>query len=253
MISLQNVSFSYSNKQNKIKDITLEINAGEFFTILGASGCGKSTILKLMAGIENPSLGKIENQSRFSQGFVFQEATLLPWLNVFENIYLPNKISGQNHLKTTNSNSTDKIHQLLRLLKIENTDKLYPSELSGGMKMRVAIARALFADPKVIFLDEPFSALDEVTREQLQFELFNIHKQNQRTSILVTHSLSEAAFLSDRIAFMNRRGEIQKIISSPFSNSQNVSNIRDSQLRYDSNFLEFSKNLKRIWQDVCEK
>lgn len=195
--------------QKKFKDrvvldsLTLSLAAGEFLCLLGPSGCGKSTLLRIMAGLETPTQGRLSwPQQNKSFGFVFQEAQLLNWRNVFENVRLPLELQDQIPRETQDQ----KVREVLRKVQLEKAEHLFPHELSGGMKMRVSIARALASSPKILFMDEPFSALDEVTRFNLQTQLRDLCESEKLSVVFVTHSSYEAAFLADRILLMGQEG-----------------------------------------------
>lgn len=195
--------------QKKFKDrtvldsLTLSLAAGEFLCLLGPSGCGKSTLLRIMAGLEPPTQGRLSwAQQNKNFGFVFQEAQLLNWRNVLENIRLPLELQDQ----IPREIQDQKVREVLRKVQLEKSEHLFPHELSGGMKMRVSIARALVSSPKILFMDEPFSALDEVTRFNLQTQLRDLCESEKLSVVFVTHSSYEAAFLADRILLMGQEG-----------------------------------------------
>ncbi|MDR1614490.1 MAG: ABC transporter ATP-binding protein [Campylobacteraceae bacterium] len=193
-----------------LEDISLEINKGEFVSIIGASGCGKSTLLRIIGGLDKEYKGKVlfENKpitapSR-QRGFIFQDIRLLPWLTVEDNI----KFS----LPRTTSDINDIVSKKLEIVNLKGFEKAYPKQLSGGMAQRVAIARALANQPKVLLLDEPFGALDAITKIKLQEEMLRIWESEKITMILVTHDIDEAVYLGNRVVVMsNRPGRIQKI------------------------------------------
>ncbi len=187
------------------KDLDLKISGPGIISILGPSGCGKSTFLRLLAGLESPTFGKIEKPKNLKQGFIFQESHLLPWRNTFENVNLP--------LELKNISNHPLVSLNLKSVGLEKAAALYPTELSGGMKMRASIARALVLEPDILFCDEPFAALDEVTREALQLELRNRISIAQKTCFFVTHNLSEALSMADQIYYFKSPSEID---SKPF-------------------------------------
>jgi NitT/TauT family transport system ATP-binding protein len=191
---------------NALENINLEVFQKDFLSIVGPSGCGKTSILKIMCGLIRPSSGSIswptsnfqnspENPANLS--FVFQEPNLLPWMNVYENIRMPLKI-----LKEDNYSADEKIYEIIDLVGLKGFEGYYPKQLSGGMSMRVSIARALVTQPKVLLMDEPFSALDETRRFELSQEILKIKKEKDLTVIYVTHSIYESTYLSDRIYVM---------------------------------------------------
>lgn len=197
-IELEDVSKSYNNK--KIFDgFSLKIDKGKFVSFIGPYGCGKTTILKMMAGIEKNDNGKIlvnnclpeKLKDELKIGFAFQEPMLLSWRKVFENITLPLELKGENDV--------ERAHNLLKLVDLKEKENNYPYELSGGMQRIVAILRAIVSKPAVLLLDEPLSSIDEINRDELHEKLIKIHKENQQTTILVTHSIHEAVYLSDEI------------------------------------------------------
>ncbi len=194
--------------------ISLEIRAGEFITIVGQSGCGKTTLLKILAGLLQRSAGSVtlrgqpvDEPSR-DIGIVFQDPVLLPWRTVFDNVMLPVEVLGLDR-KT----SADRAMELLGLVGLQGFEDKYPHELSGGMRQRVAIARALVHDPSLLLMDEPFGALDAMTREFMNLELLRIWKKSGKTIVFITHSIPEAAFLADRVVVMSARpGRIKEIV-----------------------------------------
>jgi len=204
-IDVQNIKHSF-NSLNVLNDISLEIKEGEFVSIIGPSGCGKTTLLKILGGLLPPSHGDITIKDnsldvaikRRDFGFVFQNPVLLPWRTVLQNIELPLEIIGD---QTPLAES----EKLLELLGLKGFGKYYPKALSGGMKQRVAIARALVFNPDILLMDEPFGALDELTRERLNLELLKIWEQTHKTIIFITHSISEAVFLSNRVIVLSER------------------------------------------------
>lgn len=194
--------------QKKFKDreviasTNLELAAGEFLCVLGPSGCGKSTLLRIMAGLETPTQGELHwNVQNPQFAFVFQEPQLLGWRNVLENTRLPLELQKQT-LEIQNQKSA----LALKKVNLSGFENHFPHELSGGMKMRVSIARALSSSPRVLFMDEPFSALDEVTRFSMQKQLRELCEKENLSVVFVTHSTYEAAFLADRILMMSSQG-----------------------------------------------
>ncbi|TNF59577.1 MAG: ABC transporter ATP-binding protein [Rhodobacteraceae bacterium] len=186
-----------------LKDMNLSVNDGDFISLLGPSGCGKSTALRLIAGLLQPTSGTIRwagGQAAGDLGIVFQEPTLMPWATVAQNVWLPFRLRGQSY-----NSVRDDILEALRLVGLEKFQNAYPRELSGGMKMRVSIARAMVTKPRLILMDEPFAALDEITRFKLNNDLLKLKEKIGCTVIFVTHSVFESVFLSDRIVVMAAR------------------------------------------------
>ncbi|HZP79496.1 MAG TPA: ABC transporter ATP-binding protein, partial [Pseudolabrys sp.] len=182
------------------------ISAGSFATIVGPSGCGKSTLLRIIAGLIRASAGSIVIASqqvtgpRKDIGMVFQSSILLPWRTVLDNVMLPAEILG-----IPREAARHRAHELLRMVRLDGFDNKYPQELSGGMQQRASIARALLHDPAILLMDEPFGALDAMTREQMNLDLQRIWTHNRKTVLFITHSISEAVFLSDRVIVMSPR------------------------------------------------
>ncbi len=220
VISITDVSKVFNQgKENRVaalENINLEIQPGEFVSLLGPSGCGKSTLLRLIGDLISPSMGKVfvngkgAPQARLDRdyGMVFQQATLYDWRTVTRNVQLPLEV--MNYPKEKREVRTK---DMLRLVQLEAFDRHYPWQLSGGMQQRVAIARALAFEPSILLMDEPFGALDEMTRERMQMELLRIWSQTKTTVVFVTHSIPEAVFLSTRVVVMSARpGRITGII-----------------------------------------
>jgi len=195
--------------------ISLDIHPGELVTIVGQSGCGKTTFLKILAGLIPRSSGRVslrgqpvDGPSR-DIGIVFQDPVLLPWRTVLHNVLLPAEV-----LRLDARASRARAMDLLELVALDGFEDKYPSELSGGMRQRVAIARALVHDPSLLLMDEPFGALDAMTREFMNLELLRIWRESGKTIVFITHSIPEAVFLADRVVVMSARpGRIQEIVS----------------------------------------
>ncbi|WP_413720412.1 ABC transporter ATP-binding protein [Silicimonas sp. MF1-12-2] len=203
LLRMSHVEKTFNGDVVALKDMHLTVNEGDFMSLLGPSGCGKSTALRLISGLIHPTRGKIEwegGQGANDLGVVFQEPTLMPWATVAQNVWLPFRLRGvaYNEVK-------DEILQALKLVGLEKFQNSYPRELSGGMKMRVSIARAMVTKPRLILMDEPFAALDEITRFKLNNDLLELKAAIGCTVIFVTHSVFESVFLSDRIIVMAAR------------------------------------------------
>jgi NitT/TauT family transport system ATP-binding protein len=189
-----------------IRQLSFDVGDGEFLSVLGPSGCGKSTLLMMVAGLIDPTAGEIRIKDakvtgpRREIGVVFQSPVLLPWRTVLQNVLFPIEL-----LKLPRPHYRRRAMELLRMAKIDEFAGVLPRQLSGGMRQRVAICRALVHDPNILLMDEPFSALDAITRDEMAVELQRIWQANRKTVIFVTHSIREAAFLSDRVVVMGRR------------------------------------------------
>lgn len=217
-VAVRRASKVYPSRRGNIealRNIDLTIQSGEFLSIVGPSGCGKSTLLKCVAGLEKISSGSLQIHGAEvtgppgSLGIVFQRDVLLDWRTVIDNVLLPVAFrNGNRREKETYAND------LLRLFRLEGFEQRYPWELSGGMRQRVAICRALLDDPALLLMDEPFGALDALTRDELNIELQTIWNQTKKTVLFITHSISEAVLLSDRVAVMKKMpGEIVDVIN----------------------------------------
>jgi len=202
-ISLRGVTKRFRNAAVALEDISLTIERGEFVTFLGPSGCGKSTLLRLVSGLAPLSDGTVQvngmtpENARELMGFIFQDATLLPWRTVEQNVGL-----GLELEYAARTLRKDRVAKMLELVGLNNVGQRFPRQLSGGMKMRVSIARALVNRPRILLLDEPFAALDEMTRDRLNEELLRLYAEQKWTVLFVTHSVSEAVFLSSRIVVL---------------------------------------------------
>lgn len=229
VISINGVSKVFNQgKDNRVyalDNINLEVQSGEFVSLLGPSGCGKSTLLRIIGDLTSPSAGTIlvngkpAPQARRDRdyGMAFQQATLYDWRTVSKNVQLPLEIMGYARDKREM-----RAREMLQLVQLEEFGKHYPWQLSGGMQQRVAIARALSFSPSILLMDEPFGALDEMTRERMQLELLRIWSQTRTTVVFVTHSIPEAVFLSSRVVVMSPRpGRISGIVSIDMPHPRN--------------------------------
>lgn len=224
LVRLENVDIyfeSYGKRTDALRDVTFEILPNEFVSILGPSGCGKTSLIRLITGCALPSSGKVilgrELSAKNSFGVVFQDPLLLPHRTAAENIRLPLEIIGNG------TQSNDKlVSASLELVGLKEFEDYLPRQLSGGMKQRVSIARALVANPLLLLMDEPFSALDALTRESLQVELLRIWSEKRKTILFVTHNIDEAVFLSDRVIVLSQRpGTIKDIIEIDIERPRN--------------------------------
>lgn len=226
LLSVNGVSKVYKDTRGRsvpaLEEARFEINEGEIVAIIGPSGCGKSTLLRIIAGLDTEYSGEIDwsvpPEKGKDIGFVFQTPSLLPWRTVNRNIAI-----GLESKSINKSHIAEKVNQLLMMVHLEEFAESYPSELSGGMQQRVAIARALAYEPKILLMDEPFGALDAITRDKLQDELLNIWAKTGKTIVLVTHSVEEAAYLADKVVVMSARpGKIKSIHQVPLTRNRNA-------------------------------
>lgn len=211
LVRMHHVSKQYPNGTLALQGMDLDIHRGDFISFLGPSGCGKSTALRILAGLSTVSSGEIEwvedtaeQKSNYKTthpiSFVFQEPTLMPWATVFDNVYLPLRLKG-----VSRASVHDEIMATLESVGLGSFADVYPRELSGGMKMRVSIARALITRPRLLLMDEPFAALDEMTRNKLNDDVLALWAKHNLTVIFVTHSIYESVYLSNRIVVMAAR------------------------------------------------
>jgi NitT/TauT family transport system ATP-binding protein len=222
--------------------VSFRIEPGEFVSVLGPSGCGKTTVLRIIAGLTPKTSGMVEVDGvpvtgpQRKIGLVFQVPALMKWRTALENVLLPAEI-----LRLDRSSSRARAQQLLELVGLSEFAGRYPRELSGGMQQRVAIARALAHDPAILLLDEPFSALDMMTRNQLNIELLRIWSERQKTSLLITHSIPEAIFLSDRIVVLGPRpARILDVVTVSLQRP------RDASIRVSSAFMQIVDRIGRL-------
>ena len=246
-ITLNGISKIFTTRRGDVhalEDVNLSVRRKEFVCLLGPSGCGKSTILTLIAGLAKPSVGSVTVDGRSVDaarrnhriGLVFQDAVLLPWRTASENVSLPLEV-----LKIPRRERDDRIKAALTLVGLTGFERRFPHELSGGMRQRLGIARALSFDPQVLLMDEPFGALDAITRDNMSIELLRIWEHRQKTVVFVTHSISEAVYLSDRVVVMTPRpGRIAGIVENLLPRPRPL-RIRDS-----SEFIALSRQLRDL-------
>ena len=230
VISVKNVSKSYETYAGRridaIKDISFELREKEVLSLVGPSGCGKSTLLRIIAKFDAPSQGKVERLKQdLILGFIFQDSSLMKWRKVYDNIKLP--------LEVLKSNERDRVTKVIELVNLSGFESVYPSELSGGMQRRVAIARAIVHQPNVLIMDEPFTGVDEITKEVLHAELHHLIRTLDITGVLVTHNIEEAVYLSDRVLVMSPApGTVIQEVRVP------LSKIREPTIRTQKEFLD---------------
>jgi len=207
-MSLDNVSIVYDNAHLALDQLSCSFEAGSFTALVGPSGCGKSTLLRCLAGLISPVEGKVTASDDI--GFVFQEPTLLAWRSVYENVALPMKIAG-----LAKDVIDQRVTRALEMVGLQSRRTALPRQLSGGMKMRVSLARALAERPQLLLFDEPFAALDELTRFRLDDDLRMIWQQENSTVVFVTHSITEAAYLAERVLVMDENGQLVDDLAMP--------------------------------------
>jgi NitT/TauT family transport system ATP-binding protein len=240
-IRIEDVNKTYKASDGRqvqaLTHIDLDVKKSEFISIIGPSGCGKSTLLRILANLDTPSSGSITwEKSADHIGFVFQDATLLPWKTVYQNAKFPLEVK-----KMETKENMENLDKLLELAGLKGFEKAYPRELSGGMKQRVAIVRALSYNPDVLLMDEPFGALDALTRDKMGIELLRIWMETKKTILFVTHSISEAAFLSDRVIVMSPRpGKIDEIVDIQLPHPRTV------EMKETIEFVNYVKKLREV-------
>ena len=242
-VEVLSVEKTYPNGTQALLPVNLTVGEGEFITLLGPSGCGKSTLLKMVAGLLDPSDGRLllwrgpvdrVEATGHRLSFVFQEATLMPWASVLANVRLPLDLAG-----VPKSQSEPRVRQALKMVGLERFETNLPRELSGGMQMRVSIARGLVTEPTLLLMDEPFGALDEITRNRLDSDLLDLWQAKRLTVIFVTHSIFEAVYLSNRVVVMAARpGRIveELVIDEPYP--------RTPDFRVTQRFAAYAKHLQ---------
>lgn len=239
----------YGNGPLVLEDLDLRVKKGEFISLVGPSGCGKSTILKTISGLTPHASGNISidgmqpKEAREETFFIFQDANLLPWLRVQSNVELPLRISGD-----SKERRAKKASKMIELVGLKHATRQFPWQLSGGMRMRVSIARALTVSPSILLLDEPFGALDEMTRDRLNEDLLKIREEDPFTAFFVTHSVAEAVFLSTRIVVLSANpGRIAEIIEVPFDFP------RTAELREQPEYLQLLAKATHALRSVEEE
>jgi NitT/TauT family transport system ATP-binding protein len=247
IVTLRDVAKTFGTGTRALDGLDLNVHAGEFLSLLGPSGCGKSTVLRLIAGLTESSRGSVtwtSDRGRAKDiGFVFQDPTLMPWSTVFGNVFLPLKLAG-----ITRAAAAPRVFGTLARVGLAEFARAYPRELSGGMRMRVSIARALVTAPRVLLMDEPFAALDEITRFKLNDDLIALYRDIGMTVVFVTHSVFESVYLSQRVVVMTPRpGRVSNEITIDAPN-------RGPQFRTSAEYAGFcrlaSEALARAMQDA---
>jgi len=228
-LSFNGVSMVYPDGTHALSETSFDVRPGEFVTVVGPSGCGKSTLLKIASGLNKPSTGSI-TVDRSKVGYVFQDATLLQWRNVRRNVELLAELEGIGRAERA-----ARAAEAISLVGLDGFENKYPKQLSGGMKMRASLARSLVLNPKVFLFDEPFGAVDEITRERLNDEVLSLFTRQGFAGLFITHSISEAVFLSTRVLVMSARpGRIVADYPVPFSYP------RQPDLRFDPAFAQLA-------------
>jgi NitT/TauT family transport system ATP-binding protein len=248
-LEAQNIWKLFSRRGEAVEalhDVSIQVGAGEFVSIVGASGCGKTTLLRIVDGLEVPTRGDIRvNGQPVSgpgpdRGFVFQQDALFPWRTVLDNVVFGLEVQGRARRETR-----ERANAFLQLVGLAGFEHLFPHELSGGMRQRANLARALTIDPDVLLMDEPFASLDAQTRELMQSELLRIWRSNKKTVLFVTHQIDEAVYLSDRVVVMTSRpGRVKSILEV------DIPRPRDLSVKRTPRFLEL---VDEIWKMIEEE
>ena len=251
VIEIRGVNKTYRTRDGDVptlKDIDITVEDGELLVIVGPSGCGKSTLMRMVAGLLPPTSGEIKVEGRtitkpFGEvGIVFQSALLLPWRSVLGNIMMPVEVKG-----LPKAQYLERAHSLLKMVSLQGFEKKYPWQLSGGMQQRASICRALIHDPRIVLMDEPFGALDALTREKMNLELQRIHRETKKTILLITHSIPEAVFLADRVIVMTRRpGEIDAVYKVDLPRPRSL------EVMGDPRFVELTQTIRRHFHSQSE-
>ncbi len=233
-VEIRGAEKTYANGVRALLPVDLVVQRGEFVTLLGPSGCGKSTLLNMVAGLLPASAGRVHVTNGQRTSFVFQEATLMPWARVAGNVRLPLDLAG-----VARADADERVMHALKLVGLSKFGDVYPRELSGGMQMRTSIARSLVTDPSLLLMDEPFGALDEITRNRLDDELLRLRRERNLTVLFVTHSIHEAVYLSDRVIVMAARPGrvVDEVVIAPAI-------ARDESFRVSTEFAGYARRLQ---------
>ena len=246
-VRISEVSKSFTTESETLlalDDVSLDIERGEFVCLLGPSGCGKSTLLRIIGGLLEPTTGDVaignrtpgDAQTEKALGYIFQDPSLMPWRTAEDNIRLPLQVN-----RAKNRDSAPSVEGLLKLVGLERFGHYYPSQLSGGMQQRVALARVLSFEPSLLLMDEPFGALDGITRGAMRYELMRSWDADQKTVVFVTHSISEAVTLSDRVVVLSGQpGQVKGIVAI------NLPRPRTDDMETDKLFLEYASTLRGL-------
>ena len=252
-VRCRNISVRFFTERRSVtalQNLSVDVGAGEFLTLLGPSGCGKSTLLRVVADLIAPTQGNVEvlgatpsvARLRRDIGFVFQDPALLPWRSALQNVELPLEVARNKTQSSKKARATPR--ELLELVGLKGAENAYPHELSGGMRQRVSIARALVSDPRILLMDEPFGALDEITRDRLNEELRRVWKELGMTILFVTHSIYEAAYLGQRVMMMAANpGRVQELVKVDLPEDRTLA------VRETPEFVSLTAYLRRILEN----
>ena len=250
-IRLKQISYAYESGDPVLVDVDLSLHRGEFVGIVGPSGCGKSTLLRIVAGLASPSSGEVVRHSNLDKrhssvlSMVFQEDTLLPWLDVEKNVTLHARLGSRQMRRLAAERGRSGLDEILHMVGLADSKHLYPYQLSGGMRRRVAFLASIAANPYVMLLDEPFSAVDEPTRVSIHQDVFNVCRRMGTSVLLVTHDIAEAISLCDVVVVLSARpARVSRTYHLPFGDRRDMSTIRT-----DPRFLDYYSTL---WQDLRE-
>jgi NitT/TauT family transport system ATP-binding protein len=248
-LELRGVSMVFAQRGKHfeaLRDVSLQVEAGEFISIVGASGCGKTTLLRIVDGLKQPTRGQVWVDGRLvvkpgpDRGFVFQQDALFPWRTVLDNVVFGLEVQGR-----SKSESRARADRLIQLVGLAGFEQHFPHELSGGMRQRANLARALTIDPDVLLMDEPFASLDAQTREIMQAELLRVWRSNRKTVLFVTHQIDEAVFLADRgVVMTSRPGQVKAVLDV------GIPRPRDLSVKRTPRFLEL---VDEIWKMIEEE
>ncbi|MBA3481277.1 MAG: ABC transporter ATP-binding protein [Pirellulales bacterium] len=253
LVELTDVAKTYANGAVALDGFRMTLQDGDFVSLLGPSGCGKSTVLRLIAGLSRPTRGVVRrvwdassasgsNDDEQPLGCVFQEPTLLPWATVWRNVYLPLRLQG-----VGSATAKSQVDSALEMVGLTEFASAYPRELSGGMKMRASVARALVTQPRLLLLDEPFAALDEITRNRMNDDLLNIWRQRRWAGLFITHSVFESVYLSTRVLVMSPRpGRVVDEIAIDLPET------RTAETRTSPRYIELCRRVSRSLESSAE-